>query len=170
MDSKKDFRIVIILLILFSTFIFSRSGDLDSAKEGALMLQKSMSVPFPVNILYFYIGSLQLNNAVSASPYNVRIRYVRMEAFFEFVDNNKMAQDVVLEDGEFIVIIGDKKTLEAQEILKVYYMLTYTLLLKKDIVKGIYYYKKLKELQNSNNYVDKLKERFPNFKTANTAY
>ncbi len=143
------------------TFGFA-STVVEVAKEGALTLEKSASALFPLNILYFYVGSAQLSRAVEQEPFNLDIRIIRMEAFFRFIDANRLAQDMIIEDGEFLLLLKEKSKIDLETEKKVVYMITYAYGMKRNIVKFAFYFEKLQNMKDSKTYVEDLKKRFPN--------
>jgi len=148
------------------TFGFA-STVIEVAKEGALTLEKSASALFPFNILYFYVGSAQLSRAVEQEPFNLDIRIIRMEAFFRFIDTNRLAQDMIIEDGEFLLLLKEKSKIDLESEKKILYMITYAYGMKRNTVKFAFYFEKLQNMKDSRTCVEDLKKRFPNMVSKN---
>ncbi|MGC9771977.1 hypothetical protein SAMN04488510_1242 [Fervidobacterium changbaicum] len=151
----------VFIFLTICTLSFANSSALQLAKEGALTLEKSVGVFFPFNLLFFYVGSQQLASAVQQEPFSLEVRLIRIEAFFKFVESNRVAQDVLIEDGEFLLLFKERVKLDAEVEKKLTYILAYTYGLKKDIVKFSFYVDKLRNIKDSKGYLENLEKRFP---------
>ncbi|UOE96849.1 hypothetical protein NA23_10620 [Fervidobacterium islandicum] len=92
---------------------------------------------------------------------HLEVRLIRIEAFFKFVESNRVAQDVLIEDGEFLLLFKERVKLDAEVEKKLTYILAYTYGLKKDIVKFSFYVDKLRNIKDSKGYLENLEKRFP---------
>jgi len=161
-------RLLVFIIFSYTLLTFGASSTpIELAKEGALILDKSASALFPFNILYFYVGSAQLTKAVEQEPFNLDIRIIRLKAFFKFIDTNRLAQDVVIEDGEFLLLLKEKSMMDFETEKQVLYMITYAYGTRRNIVKFTFYFEKLSNMKDSKTYIEDLKRKFPNMVSKN---
>lgn len=157
-----DSKLLVGLLLIVLTFSISFASALRRATEGVDLLKRSRSALFPLNILYYYTGVLYLSQAVSQEPTNLDLRLVRATSLFDFVENNPLAQDTVLEDLEFFLLFREKYPLTTKvDLSLVYYILSYVSALRRDLPRFYYYVERLTERKDSGRFLELLKTRFP---------
>ncbi len=154
---------LLLMLLFLSTFAsLAFSGTMTIAKKGASLLFESGECWFPLmRLLYFYNGLAELEKAVRADPSNLKIRFIRASALFEF-RNIDFIRNTCKNDLEFILMYNDNKCSFIDKRFNIiYYMLCVLSIEGEDLNEAKFYFKELNKLKTASSYLKLLKINYP---------